>query len=38
MRLRSGGIFWPFLFHAIGNGVLSVGPFSSTVYKFIFGS
>ncbi len=38
MRLRSGGIFWPLLFHAIGNGVLSVGPFSSAVYKFIFGS
>jgi len=38
MRLRSGGIVWSFLFHAVGNGVISIGPFSSAVYKFVFGT
>ena len=37
MRLRSGGLLWPLLFHVIGNGFLLTGPLAHALYDFVFG-
>ena len=36
LRLKSGGIIWPFLFHAFGNFALFVGPVSPLVTAIIY--
>lgn len=37
LRLRSGGLFWPILFHGFGNGVVVGTPLPKIINVYLFG-